>query len=321
MITRKPHPLPPARLPPQRARSRRQIAARSDPHSFRSRPLNLLVRHPVRRICYLSMPAAATHRADIRPGLPADIAAARMLDQFGPMLFNLAMRLCGSREDAEDLVQETMLQAYRKWPQFEGRSNAKTWIYSIACRTCKRLHRRRAGQPSRIASLDRLLPVQEIGVRRRHEKAHAPQSREQVETVQAAVLDLPLHYRLALVLKDVVGLTVPEVCHALGLKEGTVKARVHRARLQLRQALASRLPAPKGAGRAFSLQVCIDLLHAKQEALDRGARFPDREVICDHCRSVFATLDLAQDLCNQLAEGQMPRQVRNRITSQLALSH
>ncbi|MDH3592122.1 MAG: sigma-70 family RNA polymerase sigma factor, partial [Planctomycetota bacterium] len=87
-----------------------------------------------------------------------DTAIPKLLEQHGGRLYGLGLKLCGGREEAEDLVQETFLQAYRKWDQFEGRAQPTTWLYTIASRICQRMHRRRAGQPEKMASLDELLP-------------------------------------------------------------------------------------------------------------------------------------------------------------------
>jgi hypothetical protein len=63
---------------------------------------------------------------------------------------------------------------------------------------------------------------------------------------------------------------------------------------------------------AYERQVCLDLLAAKQEALDRGEDL-GQTIVCERCREVFASLDFAHDTCARLADGQMPREVRERL--------
>ena len=75
----------------------------------------------------------------------------------------LAQRLCGPGEDARDLVQETFLQAYRKFKQFRGESQISTWLYTIASRTCLRMRRRRKGMPARELSFDAGIPTDPSG--------------------------------------------------------------------------------------------------------------------------------------------------------------
>ncbi len=74
-----------------------------------------------------------------------DEAIPQLLEEHGCMVLSLGRRMCNSAEEAEDLVQETFLQAYRSWSQFEGRSTVKTWLYTIAMRTCQRLQRKKSG--------------------------------------------------------------------------------------------------------------------------------------------------------------------------------
>lgn len=248
----------------------------------------------------------------------ADTALPRLIDEHGPMLYSLGLRFCGDATDAEDLVQETFLQAYRGWDGFEGRSSEKTWLYSIAARACQRLQRKRAGEPTRIASIEELLPFGDPRVAviadEQDDGFRAQVRREARDRVEAALVTLPEEFRVPLILKELVGFTVPEVAGILGLAQGTVKSRIHRGRLQLRAAVDEILPrqAEDAPPPPYSQQVCLDLLNAKQEALDRGAPF-NQEVICDRCRSVFASLDLAQDACHDLALGRLPDELRSRL--------
>lgn len=259
----------------------------------------------------------------VQPGEPASTAVPRLLEQYGGQLYSLALRLCRRREDAEDLVQEVFLLAFRKWGQFQGRSHPRTWLYTIAARACRRMHRLRSGQPRRIAPLHELAPFREERVARVPEGGADALServrRESLEAVQDAIAALPMNYRLPLILKEIVGIPLADVGAILGLKEGTVKARLHRARLRLRRAVVERLPAGPGPARAYPLQVCLDLLAAKQEALDRGVPFPVQpEIVCDRCRSVLASLDLTHDLCERLGEGRLPARLRTRLVRHLA---
>ena len=86
------------------------------------------------------------------------MAIPRLLDAHGDRIFAVGIQLCGSRDDAEDLIQETFLRPFRSWKQFKGHSAPSTWLYRIAVRACHRLQRRRSGEPPRVESLYRLLP-------------------------------------------------------------------------------------------------------------------------------------------------------------------
>ncbi len=259
----------------------------------------------------------------VRPGEPASTAVPRLLEYYGGQLYSLALRLCRSREDAEDLVQEIFLQAFRKWHQFQGRSHPRTWLYTIAARACRRMHRRRSGQPRRFAPLHEVAPFLENRLAQIPEGGADALSdrvrRESLEALQRALASLPMNYRLPLILKEIVDIPLTDVAAILGLKEGTVKARLHRGRLRLRKAVVDHLPSRPGPAAGYSLQVCLDLLAAKQEALDRGVPFPvQQELICDRCRTVLASLDLTHELCERLGEGRLPAGLRRRLSQHMA---
>jgi RNA polymerase sigma-70 factor (ECF subfamily) len=253
---------------------------------------------------------------------PADVAIPQLVDAHGGRIYGLGLRMCGNEQDAEDLVQETFLRAWRHWDQFEGRSDPATWLYSIAARACRRMHRRRAGEPSRVESLSELLPTDEASVP--DIGAGVPDQldeqvrREAREAIEEAIAGLPAIFRQALVLKEIADFSLAEIADILDIKEATVKTRVHRGRLLLRKTLAKRLPQREAPPPDHSRRVCLDLLAMKQEALDRGAAFPlPGDVLCDRCRATFATLDLGHGLCLDLGRGRLPEAVRQMIMERL----
>jgi RNA polymerase sigma-70 factor (ECF subfamily) len=255
--------------------------------------------------------------------VPREEAIPRLIDMHGGRIYALGRRLCKNPQDAEDLVQETFLLAFRKWDQFGRRSSPITWLYTIASRVCQRQHRRRAGEPKHMESLETLLPFSEAKMpllASEKDGSLADQlRREGQERVGEAITSLPVTYRLPLVLKEIIGFSVAEVAGILGIKEATVKTRIHRARLRLRQALETVLPTKEGPAPAYSKQVCLDLLRAKQDALDRGGEFPGaKEIICERCRTVFATMDLTQALCREIGEGELPEELRKLLLSQMS---
>ncbi len=253
---------------------------------------------------------------------PAEEAIPILVEAQGGRLFSLAMRFCGNREEAEDLVQETFLQAYRNWSQFQGRSSPTTWLYTIASRLCRRMHRKRAGEPDRLESLDDLVPFEEARIPVVPDDRASPLA-EQVRAegrrrVEAAIASLPDDFRMPLVLKEILGFSVADVAAILDLKAATVKTRLHRARLRVRKAMEDALPTEAVPPAAYSKQVCLDLLQAKQDALDHDApfEFPDN-VVCERCAEIFATLDLARDLCGELGRGALPSDLRREVLARV----
>lgn len=254
---------------------------------------------------------------------PKSEAIHRLFREHAGTIYAIALKLCADNAAAEDLVQEVFLNAYRNWESFEGRSSPTTWLYTIAVRACRRMHRKRAGAPDRLESLHELLPFGEayIGVIADEQDDALQQSimREATARLETEIAALPDDFRMPLILKEIAGLSVPEIASILGMEEGTVRSRVHRARLKLRKAIDSALPRmPNPAPPpAYPEQTCLDLLSAKQAALDRGVAF-DSDVICERCRSVFASLDLTQQVCRQIAAGDLPPGLRERIETALA---
>lgn len=257
----------------------------------------------------------------IKPGSDPARAIPMLLDKHGPRLRALALRLCGNAADADDMVQSVFLQAFRKWHLFRGDADPGTWLYAIAARSCRDRSRRKGGVNRRVPAMSQLMPWGETTVM---EVAAAPddqQSRaernEAIASVQSAIVRLPEHLRLPLVLKDVLEMSVEDVADGLGLVENTVKTRLHRARLALRKIMTSKATHVPAAPPIYERQVCLDLLKAKMDAMDRGGtsagfRVPQAE-FCARCRAVFRELDLVQDACSELGKGELPESLRVAI--------
>ena len=248
---------------------------------------------------------------------PADVAVSALVKEHGGKLYHVALRFCaGNRADAEDLVQETFLLAFRKWSQFKGEAAPTTWLYTIAARQCQRSKRLRVGEPRRLEPIESLLPSKERQVVDLSSKLDGPLEaqirREAVEALKRGIGRLPTRLRMALVLKDIVELPVVDVARVLGLKPATVKTRVHRARLMLRRTVAQTLPRTDAAPPNHAKQVCLDLLTVKQDALDRGVEFPvPQSEVCERCQALFATLDLGVDICQEVGRaGLSPKFLR-----------
>jgi RNA polymerase sigma-70 factor (ECF subfamily) len=256
--------------------------------------------------------------ADDLAGQPAETAIPQLMYAYADHIYGLGLRLCDDPDKAQDLVQETFLRALKSWSGFDGRSKPSTWLYTIASRACQRMERRRAGEPRHMSSLEQLLPTGETTVVDVPATDETPaewvEREDVVRAVRAAIHSLPIHFRLPLVLKEIEGMSVEDVARVLGIKPATVKTRLHRARLLVREALSRPLPHREAHDTHSSEGQCLDLLWAKQEALDRGVDFPiPAEQLCDRCRSVFATLDMATDVCHALGDVKLPEHARRTL--------
>jgi RNA polymerase sigma-70 factor (ECF subfamily) len=253
---------------------------------------------------------------------PADVAVAELMDRHGGRLYSLGLRFCGNDDEAQDLVQDTFLLAFRKWDQFEGRSDPATWLYRIAARVCQRRHRKRSGEPSRLEPLEKLLPSGERTVIDVASSGDGPlelfEKRENRAALENAIATLPENFRLPLVLKEIMELSIADVAEILGVKEATIKTRLHRARLHVAKQLRRHFPKKDAPPPDHSQRMCLDLLKAKQDSLDRGVDFPvPQDELCARCRSLFATLDLGHDGCSYVGRGELPDAVKDLILKEM----
>lgn len=160
------------------------------------------------------------------------------------LVYRYAHRLCGEPESAKDLVQETFLNAYRGLKDFRGDSRISTWLYTIASRACLRMRRKRKGAPERELSLEEFVPTSEGEFRLQIAvdgltPEQALENKELREALEQAINKLPKKYRMALVLRDMEGLSAGETGAIMGLTERAVKSRLHRARLFVRRELSA----------------------------------------------------------------------------------
>jgi RNA polymerase sigma-70 factor (ECF subfamily) len=265
------------------------------------------------------------NRTGPKPGTDAKVAIERLLETHGSRVHALALRLNGNRADADDLVQDVFMQAFRKWHTFRGDADPGTWLYTIAARMSKR-RRRKGGVDRRTPAISQLMPWGETTVM---EAAAAPQGEEDqaerseaVNRVQREIARLPEHLRTPIVFKEVLGLSVEDAAAALGLATNTLKTRLHRARLALRKAMTAEASSVDAPPPIFEKQVCLDLLKAKMDAMDRGGveagfKVPKAEV-CARCRAVFRELDFVQDACAQLVGDRMPAPLRAAVLKAIA---
>lgn len=169
-------------------------------------------------------------------------AFGRLVSLHEGMVYNLALRLLGDREDARDLAQDVFLQVYRTLSGFRGRSSLKTWIYRITVNLCRNRYRwwrrRRRDQWCRLEDLSAAEEARVSSARPGGESPLAQvERRDHARHVQAALLDVSFDHRTVLILREVEGLSCEEIAAALGIAEGTVKSRLARGRKALRRSL------------------------------------------------------------------------------------
>ncbi len=168
-------------------------------------------------------------------------AYAQLVEGNASSIYRLALRLMGNEADAEDVLQETFLSAFKSIDRFEGRSSLSTWLYRIASNAA--LMRLRRNEPEQV-SVDE--PVERDDgdpmARQFFDFCCLPEDdllREEArEQMKQAIDELPPTLRSVFVLRDIEGLSTAETAEALDLSVSAVKSRLMRARLKLRDQLS-----------------------------------------------------------------------------------
>lgn len=172
----------------------------------------------------------------------------QLVNRFQAPVFNLVYRMIGNRAEAEDLAQEVFVSVFKKIDTFREEASISTWIYRIASNHCKNRQKylgRRQARP--------LLPEMEgqelDGSTVVHTAASITRPDELVEgyqterMIQKAIAELEEEHRLILVLRDIQSVSYEDISTITGLPLGTVKSRLHRARMSLKDKLAPYLRA------------------------------------------------------------------------------
>lgn len=169
------------------------------------------------------------------------IEFSRLVDTYSSKIYRLAIKMLNQQQDAEDVLQETFLKAYRGLKSFDGRSKISTWLYRIATNEALMVIRRKHPE---MVSIDEPIeteegeqePVQIIDWCCLPEEELL--SEETKERLDAAVQKLPERLRVVFLLRDINDLSTHETAEVLGLSDTAVKTRLSRARLRLREELS-----------------------------------------------------------------------------------
>lgn len=171
-----------------------------------------------------------------------EAACAECVERHSPGVYRVALRLTGNEAEAEDVVQETFLSAFKAIDKFEGRSGLATWLYRITHNAA--LMRLRRKRPDQVSVDDEEVFGEGMEVPSQlHDWCCLPErdfetSEARVEMEQA-IRTLPEKLRVVFVMRELEGLSTEETAQVLGVSIAVVKTRLHRARLQLRERLST----------------------------------------------------------------------------------
>jgi RNA polymerase sigma-70 factor (ECF subfamily) len=154
-------------------------------------------------------------------------------------VYSFSMKVCGHREDAEDTMQEVLSRSLGHLAKIQQPQQLAVWLYTVTRNRCWRMRRKPSHAPTHTFSLDELMPDEaELG-RLLQDAAESPEGNvlhaEQHQLLHQAILRIPPPLRIVLVLHDMEELTTEQVAQILDLRQGTVRIRLHRARLSARK--------------------------------------------------------------------------------------
>jgi len=209
-------------------------------------------------------------------------------------VFSFSMKVCGQRQDAEDTMQEVLLKSVPNLPKFDSPRALMVWLYKVAKTRCLMSRRKSKFAPKEALSIEELMPDRGELEKLTGSPDGTPETalmhRENAKRLREAVQKLPPEYRLILVLHDMEELSDADIAEITGLRAGTIRVRLHRARLFVRKELA------KQAATGIHRQARIHAAAIQSQAQPRERR----------CREMFAELssylddELDDSLCEEL---------------------
>jgi RNA polymerase sigma-70 factor, ECF subfamily len=246
------------------------------------------------------------------------------LERYQPQVYRFSLRMCRQPEDAQDVLQETMLAAFRTLRSFRGAASASTWLYTIARSFCIKKRRRRKHAPQatisltteegrRALELPDLGPAPDVALERRRLEAALDES----------IQKLAPAYRDVLLLRDVEGLPARDVARVMRISIEAVKSRLHRARLTVREGLAPFLgvvtdaPATEGARRCPDIVRLFSRYLEGEIAADTCARMERHLESCERCAGACESLKRTLGLCRAVRTPAVPHSVQEAIRAHI----
>lgn len=245
-------------------------------------------------------------------------ALAALLERHEPRIYRFAMKMCGHPEDAKEVLQDTLFAAARTARDFRGASSVPTWLWTIARSFCIKRRRKSKFAPEHEESLDTGADSPSVSVvdpSRDPEEALA--GRQVERALDDAIMALDPKSREVLLLRDVEGLTAPEVAQVLGISVLAVKSRLHRARVAVRERVAPLLgfddskPAAPGT--------CPDVVtllsqHLEDEiSADTCAAMEKHLESCDRCQDACESLRRVLRMCRTSAAPVIPSALQESV--------
>jgi RNA polymerase sigma-70 factor, ECF subfamily len=266
--------------------------------------------------------------SELKKGDPGSMERALALLQ--QTAFSFSLKVCGHREDAEDTAQETLLRTVPRLPQFDSPQALAVWLYKVARSRCLMSRRRSKFAGKQELSLDDMLPDRKELEALTASRESGPEQQllreESREELQAAVLKIPPDFRMVLVLHDMEELSTDEVAQITGLRPGTVRVRLHRARVFLRNQLARKVKGPAGRSKAQPSARCKRLFALLSDYMDQEIDPALCENVeghlddCSPCKAYLASLEETVRRCQRHCTEELKAKVRAQVRALLRKS-
>ncbi len=245
-------------------------------------------------------------------------ATNQLLERHEMHVYRFGLRMCGNEEDARDILQETLIAAFRNLKSFRGESAVSTWLYQIARSFCIKKRRRREGEPLHHESLDAREALSVVTDSSQSDsRSHA---REVTALIQAAIRTLQPDQQEAIILRDVEGLSAEEAAEVVGIEVGALKSRLHRARLELRQQLAAAMNERDNPAGCPELAQELSAYAAQEIDQATCVRIEQHLAGCPRCASACDALKRTVSMCRAIPGGEVPAPVRAAVRHALRQS-
>ncbi len=238
-----------------------------------------------------------------------------LLERHESGVYRFGMKMCRQEEDAKDVLQETLLAAARHLPEFRGASSITTWLYTVARSFCIKKRRTSKFAPQQLESLEAQgdLASEIADARRGPEEDVA--GRQLQRALDEAIGALEPMYREVLLLRDVEGLSAPEVAEIMGLSVEAVKSRLHRARVAVRERVAPHV-SPDAAAPTSGCRDVVELFSRRMEGEIDGSACAELEAHlaeCPSCRGRCESLRTTLTLCRREGASAVPPDVASSV--------
>ncbi len=167
-----------------------------------------------------------------------------IVDRYEDRIFTFGLKMCGQLQDAEDITQDTFLNAFRYLKDFREETKLKNWLFKLASTACIRKRRKKKCEPDRELSLESSF-MNQNGTLETYdipdwsdEPSNKVLQAEMKEVIDHSIQTLPHKYKLVFNLRDIEGFSTKETAEILGISIESVKTRLHRARLALREEIS-----------------------------------------------------------------------------------